>query len=73
MGIRAGTWPPRPESPPFFRFPALQLPGRLLSYLAERNIGVFSTDIDSRHSSCTSRKLTNSVINQLENMARASS
>ena len=33
---------------PFFRFPALQHPPPLLSYLAERNIGVFSTDIDSR-------------------------
>jgi hypothetical protein len=27
---------------PFFRFPALQHPPQLLSYLAERNIGVFS-------------------------------
>jgi peptidoglycan/xylan/chitin deacetylase (PgdA/CDA1 family) len=33
---------------PFFRFPALQHPPQLMSYLAERNIGVFSTDIDSR-------------------------
>ena len=33
---------------PFFRFPALQHPPQLLSYLAERNIGVFSTDIDFR-------------------------
>ena len=33
---------------PFFRFPALQHPPQLLSYLDERNIGAFSTDIDSR-------------------------
>jgi peptidoglycan/xylan/chitin deacetylase (PgdA/CDA1 family) len=33
---------------PFFRFPDLQHPPQLLSYLAERNIAVFSTDIDSR-------------------------
>jgi peptidoglycan/xylan/chitin deacetylase (PgdA/CDA1 family) len=33
---------------PFFRFPALQHPPQLLSYVAERDIGVFSTDIDSR-------------------------
>ena len=32
---------------PFFRFPALQHPPQLMSYLAERNIAVFSTDIDS--------------------------
>ncbi|HML08409.1 MAG TPA: polysaccharide deacetylase family protein [Xanthobacteraceae bacterium] len=32
---------------PFFRFPNLQHPPALLSYLAERNIASFSTDIDS--------------------------
>ena len=32
---------------PFFRFPALQHPPQLMSYLAERNIAVFSTDINS--------------------------
>jgi peptidoglycan/xylan/chitin deacetylase (PgdA/CDA1 family) len=32
---------------PFFRFPNLQHPAELLSYLAERNIAIFSTDIDS--------------------------
>jgi len=32
---------------PFFRFPALQHPPALLSYLAERNIASFSTDLDS--------------------------
>lgn len=32
---------------PFFRFPDLQHPPELLSYLAERNIATFSTDIDS--------------------------
>jgi peptidoglycan/xylan/chitin deacetylase (PgdA/CDA1 family) len=33
---------------PFFRFPDLQHPPQLLSYLGERNIAIFSTDIDSR-------------------------
>jgi peptidoglycan/xylan/chitin deacetylase (PgdA/CDA1 family) len=32
---------------PFFRFPNLQHPPELLSYLAERGIASFSTDIDS--------------------------
>jgi peptidoglycan/xylan/chitin deacetylase (PgdA/CDA1 family) len=32
---------------PFFRFPALQHPPELLSYLAERNISSFSADFDS--------------------------
>jgi peptidoglycan/xylan/chitin deacetylase (PgdA/CDA1 family) len=33
---------------PFFRFPDLQHPPQLLEYLAQRNIAIFSTDIDSR-------------------------
>jgi peptidoglycan-N-acetylglucosamine deacetylase len=32
---------------PFFRFPDLRHPPELLTYLGERNIGTFSTDIDS--------------------------
>jgi peptidoglycan/xylan/chitin deacetylase (PgdA/CDA1 family) len=32
---------------PFFRFPALQHPPELVTYLGERNIGIFSTDMDS--------------------------
>jgi peptidoglycan/xylan/chitin deacetylase (PgdA/CDA1 family) len=31
----------------FFRFPGLQQPPEMLSYLGTRNIGIFSTDIDS--------------------------
>jgi peptidoglycan/xylan/chitin deacetylase (PgdA/CDA1 family) len=32
---------------PFFRFPALKHPPELVSYLGQRNIGIFSTDFDS--------------------------
>src|SRR5262249_14158895 len=32
---------------PFFRFPALKHPPELLKYVGERNLGVFSTDMDS--------------------------
>ncbi len=32
---------------PFFRFPALKHPPEMLKYLATRNVGIFSTDIDS--------------------------
>ena len=52
---------------PFFRFPALQHPPQLLSYLAERNIGVFSTDIDSRDFKLhKSEDVIKSVMSQLE-------
>jgi peptidoglycan/xylan/chitin deacetylase (PgdA/CDA1 family) len=32
---------------PFFRFPALKHPPELVTYLGQRNIGIFSTDVDS--------------------------
>jgi peptidoglycan/xylan/chitin deacetylase (PgdA/CDA1 family) len=32
---------------PFFRFPALQHPPELVTYLGERNVAMFSTDLDS--------------------------
>jgi peptidoglycan/xylan/chitin deacetylase (PgdA/CDA1 family) len=35
-----------PEAP-FFRFPGLRQPPEMLAYLGTRNIGIFSTDIDS--------------------------
>jgi peptidoglycan-N-acetylglucosamine deacetylase len=35
-----------PQSP-FFRFPGLSQTPELTAYLAERNIGIFSTDLDS--------------------------
>jgi len=35
-----------PEAP-FFRFPALKHPEKLVAYLGERNMAIFSTDLDS--------------------------
>ena len=32
---------------PFFRFPALRQPQEMVDYLGQRNIGIFSTDMDS--------------------------
>ena len=52
---------------PFFRFPDLQHPPQLLSYLAERNIAVFSTDIDSRDFKLHKpEEVIKSVMGQLE-------
>jgi peptidoglycan/xylan/chitin deacetylase (PgdA/CDA1 family) len=48
MGVSAVHMAAAAPIAPFFRFPALQQPPQLLSYLAERNIATFSTDIDSR-------------------------
>ena len=37
----------RPPEAPFFRFPALKHPPEMVTYLGERNIAIFSTDMDS--------------------------
>jgi len=47
MGVSAVHMAAGVPIAPFFRFPDLQHPPPLLSYLAERNIATFSTDIDS--------------------------
>ena len=52
---------------PFFRFPDLQHPPQLMSYLAERNIAVLSTDIDSRDFKLHKpEEVIKSVMGQLE-------
>jgi peptidoglycan/xylan/chitin deacetylase (PgdA/CDA1 family) len=35
------------QESPFFRFPALRHPPEMVTYLGERNIAIFSTDLDS--------------------------
>ena len=52
---------------PFFRFPDLQHPPQLLKYLAQRNIAIFSTDIDSRDFKMHKpEEVIKSVMSQLE-------
>jgi len=47
-GISAVKWALGGISPSsFFRFPALQHPPEMVTYLGERNIGIFSCDVDS--------------------------
>ena len=48
-GIAAVTWAleDQGQAAPFFRFPALRHPPEMVTYLGERNIGIFSTDMDS--------------------------
>ncbi|MCK1681539.1 polysaccharide deacetylase family protein [Bradyrhizobium sp. 147] len=47
-GLSAVKWALGGISPsPFFRFPALQHPPEMVTYLGNRNIGIFSCDIDS--------------------------
>jgi len=47
-GISAVKWALGGASPaPFFRFPALQHPPEMVTYLGSRNIAIFSCDLDS--------------------------
>ena len=48
-GISAVKWAldDQGQAAPFFRFPALRHPPELVTYLGERNIAIFSTDMDS--------------------------
>ncbi|MBR0828035.1 polysaccharide deacetylase family protein [Bradyrhizobium manausense] len=47
-GFSAVKWALGGVAPsPFFRFPALQHPPEMVTYLGNRNIGIFSCDIDS--------------------------
>jgi peptidoglycan/xylan/chitin deacetylase (PgdA/CDA1 family) len=56
---------------PFFRFPYLAQPPRIFSYLAERNIAIFSGDIDSRDYTMHKPQLVvDSVMSQLEKRGR---
>jgi peptidoglycan/xylan/chitin deacetylase (PgdA/CDA1 family) len=46
-GFSAVKWALEAAPAPFFRFPALQHPPEMVTYLGERNIAIFSCDIDS--------------------------
>ena len=47
-GFSAVKWALGGKAPaPFFRFPALQHPPEMVTYLGSRNIGIFSCDLDS--------------------------
>jgi peptidoglycan/xylan/chitin deacetylase (PgdA/CDA1 family) len=46
-GFSAVKWALGKAPAPFFRFPALQHPPEVVTYLGTRNIGIFSCDLDS--------------------------
>ena len=46
-GFSAVKWALGASPSPFFRFPALQHPPEMVTYLGERNVAMFSCDLDS--------------------------
>ena len=46
-GLSAVAWALGAPPSPFFRFPALQHPPKMVTYLGERNVAIWSCDLDS--------------------------
>ncbi|MCW5703418.1 MAG: polysaccharide deacetylase family protein [Bradyrhizobium sp.] len=67
-GISATKWALGGIAPaPFFRFPALQHPAEMVTYLGERNIAIFSCDLDSFDFKARSAKqIIDNVMRKLE-------
>jgi len=66
-GVSAVNMSAGAPTAPFFRFPVLKHPPQLVTYLGERNIGIFSTDMDSFDFTMrTPERVIESVMKKLE-------
>jgi peptidoglycan/xylan/chitin deacetylase (PgdA/CDA1 family) len=67
-GFSAVKWALGGVAPaPFFRFPALQHPPEMVTYLGERNIAIFSCDLDSfDFKARTGQQIIDNVMRKLE-------
>jgi len=66
-GFSAVKWALGAAPSPFFRFPALQHPPAMVTYLGERNISMWSCDLDSfDFKSRTAQKIVDTVMSKLE-------
>ncbi len=66
-GISAVNMSLGAQSAPFFRFVALRHPPELVTYLGERNIAIFSTDLDSfDFKARRPEQVVNAVMNKLK-------
>jgi len=67
MGVSAVHRAVGDKAASFFRFPALRHPPELVKYVGERNVGIFSTDVDSFDFKLRrSDKLVPSVLERLQ-------
>jgi len=66
-GFSAVKWALGAAPSPFFRFPALQHPPTMVTYLGERNISMWSCDLDSfDFKSRTAQKIVDTVMSKLD-------
>ncbi|MBR0690852.1 polysaccharide deacetylase family protein [Bradyrhizobium manausense] len=71
-GFSAVKWALGTNPSPFFRFPQLQQNPALVSYLGSRNLGIFSTDIDSFdfRKENTPDKIVSNVMTKLDKLGK---
>lgn len=70
-GYSAVKWALETAPAPFFRFPALQHPPAMVTYLGERNIAMFSCDVDSfDFKTRKAEQVTENVMKKLDRLGK---
>jgi peptidoglycan/xylan/chitin deacetylase (PgdA/CDA1 family) len=70
-GFSAVAWALGTAPSPFFRFPALQHPPQMVSYLGERNIAIWSCDLDSFDFKASKpQKIVDTVMGKLDKLGK---
>src|SRR6202040_1561918 len=70
-GFSAVKWALGAAPSPFFRFPALQHPPEMVTYLGKRNIAIFSCDLDSfDFKARSSQQVIDAVMNKLDKLGK---
>lgn len=70
LGISAVQAAAKNPTAPFFRFPYLADPNSMISYGKQRNLGIFSIDIDSYDYKSSSSKVYSNVMRQLRSRGK---
>lgn len=70
-GFSAVKWALGAAPSPLFRFPALQHPPAMVTYLGERNISIWSCDLDSfDFKASTAQKIVDTVMTKLDKFGK---
>lgn len=70
-GFSAVKWALGASPSPFFRFPALQHPPAMVTYLGERNVAMWSCDVDSfDFKARNAKKIVDTVMNKLDKVGK---